>query len=156
MKVSLLHLSLLALLFCCCVQSFAPSLSTGRSIVRHRGTLIFQSTARPNETTEDILIQAAERKRHGLRQEYGLTIKKDGLDELRKVVWFVFEISQVVFTGLGVLLTLGLLLNIMGYGYFFDDHGNFIIQTLEDIRHANMMDAELVRLTNNLPNNLLN
>lgn len=110
---------------------------------------LHQST-RPNESTEDVILQAAERKRLGLRQEYGLTIKKDGLDPLRRVVWGLFDVSQVVFTGLGAMLAMGLLLNIMGYGYYLDDQGNFIIQTLDEIRRNNMMDAELLRLSQTL------
>jgi hypothetical protein len=172
MKTSLLHrLPLLALLLVpLVVQSFAPSSScsplpssiatTARTpggittigVITSGGCAALHST-RPSTSdktptsTEDLLLQVAERKRLGLRQEYGCTVKKDGWDSVRSAVWFLFDVSNVVFTFLGALLTMGLVLNLMGYGYFWDEQGRFTVQTLAEIRHDHIMDAELVRLT---------
>jgi hypothetical protein len=171
MKTSLLHrLPLLALLLVPLVQSFAPSsccsplpssiATTARTggittigvITSGGGCVTALHSTRPSSsdkptTTEDLLLQVAERKRLGLRQEYGCTVKKDGWDSVRSAVWFLFDVSNVVFTFLGALLTMGLVLNLMGYGYFWDDQGQFTVQTLAEIRYDHIMDAELVRLT---------
>ena len=57
------------------------------------------SASRPD--TDDLLIRAAQVRREGLRQEYGVTIKKDGLDEVRALVWAVFRVTEYVFPALG-------------------------------------------------------
>jgi hypothetical protein len=163
MKISLLHrLPLLALLLVPLVQSFAPASCSLPTIaagartgiisgVNSGGCAALHSTRptsdKPPTSTEDLLLQAAERKRLGLRQEYGCTVKKDGWDAVRSAVWFLFDVSNVVFTCLGALLAAGLLLNLMGYGYFWDDQGRFTVQTIAEIRHDRIMDAELIRLT---------
>jgi hypothetical protein len=105
------------------------------------------SSSGPPTSTEDILLRAAEVKRLGLRQEYGCTIKRDGLDPLRTLVWFVFDVSNILFAGLAVLLVLGMLLNMAGYGYFFDDQNQLVVQSLDTIRHDRAMDAEFARLS---------
>lgn len=102
-----------------------------------------------NETgeTERLLLEAAERRNLGLKQDFGQTIKGDGLDGLRALVWGLFDVSQVVFGCLGVALSLGLLLNVMGYGYFFDwDTGGVVIDTLDHIRQDKVMAAEAAKL----------
>jgi hypothetical protein len=172
MKTSLLHrLPLLALLLVPRVQSFAPSscsplpssiattartgITTTIGVITTSGGCAALHSTRPSTSsdktaptsTEDLLLQVAERKRLGLRQEYGCTIKKDGWDSVRSAVWFLFDVSNVVFTFLGALLTMGLVLNLMGYGYFWDEQGRFTVQTLAEIRYDHIMDAELVRLT---------
>jgi hypothetical protein len=165
-----LRLPLLALVLpLAVVQSFAPPSSTSsiptsitasfvrtsRSIVGGGSMPALKSTVRPSSessssgptSTEDILLRAAEVKRLGLRQEYGCTIKRDGLDFLRTLVWFVFDVSNILFAGLAVLLVLGMLLNIAGYGYFFDDQHQLVVQSLDTIRHDRAMDAEFARLS---------
>ena len=97
--------------------------------------------------TERILLQAVANRELGLKQELGQTIKKDGLDGVRALVWTVFDVSQIVFGCLTVALSLGLLLNMMGYGYYFEwDQGGFAIDTLEHIRQDRVMAAEAAKL----------
>lgn len=94
--------------------------------------------------TEKILIEAVNKKKN--IQEYGRTVKNDGLDGVRALVWGLFHMSQVVFTGLGVLLSLGLLLNIMGMGYYFDADGQLVVDSLEHLQRERMLQEEALRL----------
>ena len=106
--------------------------------------------------TERLLLQAKQRRQEGLKQEFGLTIKKDGLDPVRALVWAVFGVSQVVFLAMAVALSCGLLLNVMGYGYYLDwdwqqhhqdwQHGPLVIDTLEHIRQEKIMAVEAAKL----------
>ena len=97
--------------------------------------------------TERLILEAAAQRGLGLKQELGKTIKKDGLDGLRAVVWGLFDASQFVFGCLAVALSAGLLLNLLGYGYFFDwDQGGFVIDTLDNIRQDKLMAAEAGKL----------
>ena len=70
----------------------------------------------PIAETERLILEAAAQRGLGLKQELGKTIKKDGLDGLRAIVWGLFDASQVVFGCLAVSLSLGLFLNLLGYG----------------------------------------
>jgi hypothetical protein len=82
-----------------------------------------------------------ERKRAqdlGLVQELGRTIKKDGLDGIRAVVWSLYHASNVVFPMLFVGMMAGLCLNMAGYGYYWSDDGRIVLDTLDHIRQNNM------------------
>jgi len=134
-------------------QAFAPFRPSHASVVLPRTqtvTLCMSAeVGNENETgeTERLLLEAAERRNLGLKQEFGHTIKGDSLDGLRALVWGMFDVSQVVFGCLGVALSLGLLLNMMGYGYFFDwDTGGVVIDTLDHIRQDKVMAAEAAKL----------
>lgn len=91
--------------------------------------------------TERLLLAAKRQRELGLRQEYGTTVKKDGLDGVRAAVWALFGVSQVVFTVLGVALTLGLALNMLGYGYYFEN-GNFVVDGIDHIRQQQLFQVE--------------
>ena len=86
--------------------------------------------------TELLLLQRQQSLQQGLKQEYGCTIKKDSYDVLRSVVWLLFDISNVIFPALGVLLTIGLGLNLFcGLGYYYDHTSHtIVIDTLDHIR----------------------
>ena len=87
-------------------------------------------------TTEWLLLQRHEMQQEGLRQDYGCTIKNDSYDVLRSAVWFLFDITNVIFPTLGLLLTMGLGLNLLcGLGYYYDTTSHtIIIDTLEHVR----------------------
>ena len=87
-------------------------------------------------TTEWLLLQRHEMQQEGLRQDYGCTIKNDSYDVLRSAVWFLFDITNVIFPTLGLLLTIGLGLNLFcGLGYYYDTTSHtIIIDTLEHVR----------------------
>ena len=89
--------------------------------------------------TELLLLQRQHSHQHGLRQEYGCTIKNDSYDYIRSVIWLLFDVSNVIFPVLGILLTLGLGLNLFcGLGYYYDTTSHtIIIDTLEHIRLQN-------------------
>ena len=109
----------------------------------------------PIAETERLILEAAAQRGLGLKQELGKTIKKDGLDGLRAIVWGLFDASQVVFGCLAVSLSLGLFLNLLGYGYFFDwDQGGFVIDTLDNIRQDNLMAAEASKLASEVAQKL--
>ena len=95
--------------------------------------------------TEQLLVEHKKRRESGLLQEYGRTVKKDGLDGIRALVWGIFDVSNVVFPMLGVALTMGLFLNMAGYGYYFDDSG-FVIDTLNNIQQDQAFQAEAARM----------
>jgi hypothetical protein len=95
--------------------------------------------------TEQLLLARKEFRDKGLVQRYGETVKKDGLDGLRAMVWKLFDISNVVFPALGAVLTLGLFLNMMGYGYYFDNSG-LVIDTLQNIHQEQSFQAEAAKL----------
>jgi len=108
------------------------------------------TTDSSSSSTERLLLEAAARRNLGLKQEFGVTVKRDGLDGLRAFVWTVFDLSQVVFGVLGVALSLGLLLNLLGYGYYWEQGGGggggLVIDTLEHMRQDKIMAAEAVKL----------
>jgi hypothetical protein len=96
--------------------------------------------------TERLLIAAKKAKDLGLIQKYGETVKKDGLDGLRKFVWAAFGVSDnVIFPTLGILMVSSLFLHALGYGYNFDESGAFVIDTLAQIRQANFFELEAAR-----------
>merc|ERR1711897_5807 len=92
--------------------------------------------------TERLLLD----KERGLVQKLGKTVKKDGLDGVRAIVWNLYFTANYVFTGLGILLMLGLTLNLAGYGYYFDNHGMFNVDTLEHIRQEKFFAEETAKL----------
>ena len=81
----------------------------------------------------------------GLCQEYGKTVKKDGLDGVRAFVWGIFDVSNYVFPALGAAMSFVLLLNMVGYGYFFDD-GSLVIDTLSNIQQEQFFQEEAIKL----------
>ena len=95
--------------------------------------------------TERLLLERAQRREQGLVQEYGRTIKKDGLDGLRAAVWGLFHASQAVFSVLGVALAVGLALNMAGYAYYMDDTG-FHVDSFHHLEQVRFLEAEATRL----------
>jgi hypothetical protein len=93
-----------------------------------------------------LLLEAKRRRDNGLRQEYGVTIKKDGLDGVRAGIWALFNASNVIIPVFGIALSAGLLLNMMGYGYFFDGSGAFVVDSLEHIRQDKLFQMEAVNM----------
>jgi hypothetical protein len=116
-------------------RSVVPSvMSSWRMSADISDTTDESSDSRRLGATERLLLMAKFQRENGFRQDYGVTIKKDGWDGVRAVVWAVFYASQVIFPILAVALTLGLLLNVLGYGYYLDGHGSLIVDSLEHIR----------------------
>ena len=95
--------------------------------------------------TEQLLLARKEFRDKGLVQKYGQTIKKDGLDGVRALVWGIFDVSNVVFPALGMMLSVGLFLNMFGYGYYFDD-GALVIDTLKNISQEQFFQEEAAKL----------
>ena len=95
--------------------------------------------------TERLLVQRKQYKDSGLVQELGRTVRKDGLDGLRALIWAMFNVSNYVFPAMGAAMSLGLLLNMAGYGYFFDD-GSLVIDTLANIQQEAMFQEEAAKL----------
>lgn len=96
--------------------------------------------------TERLLLEAKQKRENGLRQEYGVTIKKDGWDGVRAAIWLLFDATEIIFPMLALALTAGLLLNLMGYGYYFDQ-GSFVVDTLEHIRQEQLFQLEATKMT---------
>lgn len=98
--------------------------------------------------TERLLLDAKKRRTLGLKQEYGATIKKDGLDGVRAVVWQLFGLSNVIFGVLGVALSLGLMLNVVGYGYYFDapSPSFLVVDSLQNIALDKQLSMEAAKL----------
>ena len=95
--------------------------------------------------TERLLLKHRELIDSGVVQEMGRTIKKDGLDGVRAFVWVMFDVSNYVFPAMGAVLSFGLLLNMAGYGYFFDD-GSLVIDTLQNIQQEAIFQEEVAKL----------
>ena len=97
--------------------------------------------------TEQLLVQSAQQRQQGIRREYGKTVLNDDLDGVRAAVWAMFEVSQVVFGVLGALLSLGLLLNVMGMGYYWDaDSSRLVVDSLRHIHQEQQLQQEAIRL----------
>ena len=95
--------------------------------------------------TEQLLLARKEIKDKGLVQQYGKTVKKDGLDGLRALIWGIFDVTNVVFPAMGMVLSVGLFLNMLGYGYYFD-HGSLVIDTLQSISQEQFFQEEAAKL----------
>jgi hypothetical protein len=95
--------------------------------------------------TERLLLEHNRRRTSGVIQEYGRTVKKDGLDGLRALVWGIFDVTNIVFPVLGVALTMGLFLNMIGYGYYFDQSG-LVIDTLNSIQQDQAFQVEAANM----------
>lgn len=95
--------------------------------------------------TEKLLLAHKERKDSGIIQVYGKTVKNDGLDDLRAFIWGIFDVSNVVFPLLGAALSLGLFMNLAGFGYYFD-HGSLVIDTLQNIQQEQTFQMEAAKL----------
>ncbi|KAG7373599.1 hypothetical protein IV203_034323 [Nitzschia inconspicua] len=97
--------------------------------------------------TERLLLERKRIQDLGLVQELGKTVKKDGLDGIRSVVWAIYNVSNIVFPMLAVTMFAGICLNLMGYGYYWEDTTNqLIIDSLEHIRQENIYQQELLRI----------
>lgn len=95
--------------------------------------------------TERLLLEKARARDLGLVQEYGKTVKKDGLDGVRAVIWGIFHASQAVFSVLAVALMVGMALNMAGYAYYWDDAG-FHVDTMHHLNEIRLFEAETARL----------
>lgn len=117
--------------------------------IQQRASLSTPSLQMSAEVDQDVDLGATERllldRQKGLVQKLGKTVKKDGLDGVRAVVWSMYFGANYLFTGLGILLVLGAALNMAGYGYYIDN-GIFNIDTLEHIRQDKFMAEEAAKL----------
>jgi hypothetical protein len=97
--------------------------------------------------TERMLLERRRIQDLGLVQELGKTVKMDGLDGLRAMVWTIYGISNVVFPIMATVMMAGMCLNLVGYGYYWDhDSHKMIIDTLEHIRQEYTYQQELWRI----------
>lgn len=134
-------------------QAFSPRVAVGYKTVAAPSstTGLYMSSPPANDfenslgSTERLLMEKANARKQGLVQEYGRTVKKDGLDEVRAVVWGVFHASQAVFSVLAVALVIGMALNAAGYGYYLDNTGVHI-DTFQHMHQMQFLEAETTRL----------
>jgi hypothetical protein len=117
--------------------------------------------------TEQLLLLRSKQEQSLVRQEYGRTIQQDGWDGLRSMIWWIFQCTEYIFPLLGGLLTCGLILNLMGYGYYFDTTNvlstddttaatttttRLVIDTLEHIRQQNqLLSYSVSSISSNVP-----
>jgi len=94
------------------------------------------------DATERMLIE----KKRGIVQRLGKTVKKDGLDGIRDIVWATYFATNYVIGALVILAVAGFGANMAGYGYFFDDHGVLVFDTLVHIRQEHFFATEAARL----------
>jgi hypothetical protein len=137
MKTAIIVFSLFAL----GVQGFVGCQNSFRN---GRSALAMGDEPRLGET-ERLLLEHSHRRASGIVQEYGRTVRKDGLDGVRALVWGLFDVTNVAFPMLGVALTMGLFLNMIGYGYYFDQSG-FVIDTLNKIQQDQAFQVEAVKM----------
>ena len=145
-----LSLSFIALVLCLTgSQAFLPHASVRTNKIVSTSTL--QMSSPPADDfeqnmgpTERLLMEKSLARKKGLVQEYGKTVKKDGLDGVRAAVWGVFHASQAVFSVLAVALVLGMALNAAGYAYYVDDAG-FHVDTFSHIHQMQFFEAETAR-----------
>jgi hypothetical protein len=73
--------------------------------------------------TERLLLERADSRRRGLVSELGKTVRDDGLDHIRAVVWSLYEVTNVVFPLLAAFMVFKFTLQLTGYGvvYYWDD-----------------------------------
>ena len=96
---------------------------------------------------ERLLLERKRIQDEGLVQELGRTVKKDGLDGLRALIWGMYDAYNVVFPVLAVFMFTGICVNLAGYGYYWDNDTNkMVFDTLEHIRQENVYQAELLRI----------
>ena len=106
-----------------------------------------QQQQQPLGATERLLLERKYQQDAGLVQEYGRTIKKDGLDAVRAAVWALFHVSQTAFAVLAVAMTVTLALNMAGYGYYIDPvSGEFHLDTMQQIAQMRLLETETARL----------
>jgi hypothetical protein len=90
-------------------------------------------------TTERLLLEAKRSRDLGLRQEYGATVKRDGLDGVRGVVWGIFFLTQsAVFPALAVALAASVGLNLLGCAVHWTSDWGPVVDTLE---HWQMLES---------------
>mmetsp|Transcript_18730 Transcript_18730/g.28289 ORF Transcript_18730/g.28289 Transcript_18730/m.28289 type:complete len:154 (-) Transcript_18730:103-564(-) len=132
-----------------CVQRANAFHVHNTNAIQQRASLSTPSLHMSAEVDQDVALGATERllldRQKGLVQRLGKTVKKDGLDGVRAVVWSMYFGADYLFTGLGILLVLGAALNMAGYGYYID-HGMFNIDSLEHIRQDKFMAEEATKL----------
>ena len=101
------------------------------------------------DKTEQLLLDRKERIDSGIVQRIGKTVLNDGLDGVRSVVWGLYNVAEVLFPFLGACMFVSLLLNVLGYGYYFDDNGHFLFNTLDYIRQEQFYQGEFAKFTAN-------
>jgi hypothetical protein len=96
---------------------------------------------------ERLLLERKRIQDEGLVQELGRTIKKDGWDGVRALIWSLYGVSNVVFPVLAVVMFTGICVNLVGYGYYWDETTNkMVFDTLEHIRQENIYQQELLKI----------
>lgn len=97
--------------------------------------------------TERLLLDRKRTLDLGLVQELGRTVKKDGWDGVRAIVWSLYSASNIVFPLMAAVMMGGMCLNLMGYGYYWDHvHHQYIVDSLEHIRQENIYQMEVMRI----------
>lgn len=137
-----------SLLFLFAVLSFSQAFVVQRTPIA--ASTLLQMSDEPMQVqdvgeTEQLLLARKEFKDKGLVQRLGKTVKKDGLDGVRAVVWKIFDVSNVVFPAMGVALSVGLFVNMMGYGYYFDTDSGLVVDTLSNIHQEQAFQAEAAK-----------
>jgi len=85
-----------------------------------------------------------ERREAGYCQRIGKTVRNDGLDGVRSVVWALYSASTYVFPALGLIFFTQLVIQLAGYGFYFDEvQRSFVFDTLEHIRFVQATQATL-------------
>lgn len=77
--------------------------------------------------------------------------EKKGLTPTQKVFWLVSDASGYFFITVGTMLSLGLFLNLLDYGYSFDYDGGFEIDKIARMREKQQFRAETMRPPSQLP-----
>jgi hypothetical protein len=131
----------LVALFAASVQGFVVR----QNLVHHGRSALAMSDEPMLGETERLLLEHNRRRASGIIQEYRRTVKKDGLDVLRAFVWGIFDVTNIIFPMLAVALTMGLFLNMMGYGYYFDQSG-LVIDTLNRIQQDQAFQVEAAKM----------
>lgn len=67
----------------------------------------------------------------------GKTVRGDDFDGIRAMVWSLYGATNYIFPALGFLFFLKMVLQLAGYGFYFDEaEKSFVVDTLEHIRFA--------------------
>jgi hypothetical protein len=140
--------------------AFTPYYSVPIIITKRSSTTL--PTRRPPRATTTTVHFMSLPNQHS----HGRTIQQDGWDGLRSMIWWLFQCTEYIFPILGGLLTCGLILNLMGYGYYFDTTTailstddattttttRLVIDTLEHIRQQNqLLSYSISSISNHVP-----
>lgn len=68
--------------------------------------------------------------------------EKKGLTAIQKVFWVVSDVVGYTLTMVGYVLSIGLFLNFLGYGYSFDYERGFDVDKIERMREKQQFRAE--------------